>query len=219
MTSSAGAAPLPRPALLLVTDSARLRGRRVEDLVREAVAGGVDVVQLREKDRSHSANVGLGARVRDAAGDGARFFVNGDIDCAFVLRAGGLHLPEDGASVADARARVGAGVLISRAVHSIDAAVQAERDGADMVQLGTVFETTSKPGRAPIGLDGVRAVCAAVRIPVIAIGGITAANAGGVIEAGAAGVAVIGAIFDADDPRVAAEQLRAAIDVAAGVQA
>ncbi len=207
---------LPRPALVLVTDTARLRGRALEDVVREAVLGGVGVVQLREKAASHDALVAVGGRVRDAIAGRALFFVNGDVDAAIALGADGVHLPEEGLSIADVRARVGDRVLISCAVHSVAAAVQAERDGADIVQIGTAFETASKPGRAPLGVDGVRAVCEAVRVPVIAIGGVTAANAGDLLRAGAAGVAVIGAIFDADHPRAAAAALRAALD-AAGV--
>ncbi len=207
---------LPRPALVLVTDAARLRGRAIEDVVTEAVRGGVNVVQLREKDWPSSAIVAMGARVRDAAG-GALLFVNGDVDAARELGADGVHLPEDGVAIADARARLGTGVLISRAVHSVDAAKRAEREGADLVQMGTVFETASKPGREPIGLEGVGAVCAAVRVPVIAIGGITAANAADVIRTGAAGVAVIGAILDGADPRSAAAALREAIDAATAV--
>ena len=210
---------LARPSLVLVTDSARLRGRSLEDVVREVAAGGVGVVQLREKSLSHDARVALGERVRDAIAGRALFFVNGDADAAIGLRADGVHLPEDGAAIADVRARVGPDVLISRAVHSVDAAVRAEAEGADMVQFGTVFETASKPGRAPIGSDGVRAVYAAVRIPVIAIGGITAANAGDLIAAGASGVAVIGAIFDDDEPRASAAALRAAIDAAVASKA
>ena len=205
---------VPRLALVLVTDSTRLRGRALEDVVREAVLGGADVVQLREKGMPHDALVALGARVRDATAGRALFFVNGDVDAAVALGADGVHLPEGGPAIADVRPHVGGHVLISRAVHSVDAALQAERDGADIVQLGTAFETASKPGRTPLGVDGVRAVCAAVRVPVIAIGGVTAANAGGVLRAGATGVAVIGAIFDADDPRAAAAELRTAIDAA-----
>ena len=212
MRASGGRPSLPRPALVLITDCTRLRGRSIEDVVADAVLGGANAVQLREKDRSHSAAVSLGGRVREAIAGRAMFFVNGDIDCAFVLHTDGVHLPEDGAATAATRARLGPDVLISRAVHSVEAAVRAEREGADVVQFGTVFETASKPGRAPTGLEGVRAVCAAVRIPVIAIGGITAANASDVIAAGAAGVAVIGAIFDADDPRSAAAALREALD-------
>ena len=152
---------------------------------------------------------------RDAIAGRALFFVNGDVDAAFVLGADGVHLPEDGLSIAEARARLGPDALISRAVHSVEAAVQAERDGADMVQLGTVFETASKPGRAAAsGWTACARYARPCALPVIAIGGITAANAGGVMRAGAAGVAVIGAIFDADDPRAAAAALRAAIDAA-----
>jgi thiamine-phosphate pyrophosphorylase len=202
------------PALMLVTDEPRLRGRSLEDVARSAVLGGVTAVQLREKERSHSAVVTIASRLRDAIASDATLFVNSDIDAAFVLSSSGVHLPEDGASIADARARLGPDVLISRAVHSVEAAIRADHDGADIVQLGTVFETASKPGRAGIGLDGVRAVCASVRVPVIAIGGINASNAGDVIRAGASGVAVIGAILDADDPCAAAAALREAIDAA-----
>jgi thiamine-phosphate diphosphorylase len=81
-----------------------------------------------------------------------------------------------------------------------------------MLVLGTVFPSASHPGGPTIGLEGVRDVCAAVNVPVIGIGGITAHNAGDVIRAGASGVAVISAIFDAPDPRAAAAELRAAID-------
>ncbi len=210
---------LPRPVLVLVTDNTRLRGRALENVVREAVLGGVAVVQLREKAASHDALVAVGRRVRDAIADHALFFVNGDVDAAIALGADGVHLPEDGVSIVDVRARVGDRVLISCAVHSVVAAVQAERDGTDIVQIGTAFETASKPGRAPLGVDGVRAVCDAVRVPVIAIGGITTANTGDLLRAGAAGVAVIGAIFDADDPRAAAAELRASLDAAGVVEA
>lgn len=219
MTPAAGALRLTRPSLVLVTDAGRLRGRAIEDVVREAVLGGVDAVQLRDKECTHTALLGLGARVRDAIAGRALFAVNSDIDAAFVLRADCVHLPEGGASIAAARARLGGAVLVSRAAHSVDAAVRAERDGADLVQVGTVFPSASHPNGAAIGTEGVRAVCDAVTLPVIAIGGITAANAGDVIHAGAAGVAVIGAILDAADPRQAASELRGAIDavIAAGV--
>ncbi len=192
-----------------------MRGRALEDVVCEAVAGGVNVVQLREKTMPHEALVALCVRVRDAIAGRAVLFVNGDIDAAIALGADGVHLPEDGAAIADVRSRVGDGALISRAVHSVEAAVLAERDGADFVQIGTVFATASKPDRAGIGVEGVRAVCEAVRVPVVGIGGITASNAGDVLRVGAAGVAAIGAIFDADDVRAAAVALREAIDAVA----
>jgi thiamine-phosphate pyrophosphorylase len=100
-------------------------------------------------------------------------------------------------------------------VHSVEAAVAAEREGVDMLVLGTVYASASHRGGDTIGLAGVRAVCDAVRLPVIAIGGITTENAADVLRAGARGVAVVGAIFDADDARRAAAELCAAAEVGA----
>jgi thiamine-phosphate pyrophosphorylase len=208
---------LPRPALVLVTDSRRPHDRRpqgeewVDDIVREAVLGGVNIVQLREKHLPRGELIALGLHVRDAIARRALFFVNGDIHAAVALAADGLHLPEDGPSIEDARRLVGDEMLISRAVHSVDGAIRAHRDGTDLVQLGTVFETSSKPHADPIGLEGVREVCNAVLVPVIAIGGINQRNAPEVMRGGAAGVATIGAIFDAGDPRSAAGDLLRAV--------
>jgi len=201
---------------MLVTDTERLRGRDVADVVRAAVDGGVDVVQVREKSLAHGALVALATRVREAIAGRAMLFVNGDVEAAIEAGADGVHLPASGPAVAAVRARVGDALVISRAVHSIDAAVGAERDSADMLVLGTVFPSPSHPGAQTIGLDGVREVCVRVAIPVIAIGGITPANARDIMRAGAAGVAVIGSIMDADDPRAAAEALRIAIAAPVG---
>jgi thiamine-phosphate pyrophosphorylase len=203
------------PALVLVTDIARLHGRDLAGVVRRAVEGGVSIVQLREKSLPHDELVALAERVRDAIAGRALLFVNSDVIAAIRIGADGVHLPEQAAPTADIRASVGDHMLISRAVHGIDAALQAERDGADLVQLGTVFETASKPGASTIGFGGVRAVCERVSVPVVAIGGITPANAADVMRAGAAGVAVIGSVLDAPDTRAAAAALRAAIGVAA----
>jgi thiamine-phosphate diphosphorylase len=208
---------LPRPALVLVTDSRRRHNRPtegeewVDDVVREAVLGGANIVQLREKHLRRAELIALGLHVRDAIARRALFFVNGDIQAAIALAADGLHLPEDGPSIEDARRLVGDEMLISRAVHSVDAAIRAERDGADLLQLGTVFETGSKPHANPLGLDGVRAVCNQVFVPVIAVGGINLRNAPEVMRAGASGVAAIGAIFDADDSRRVAGELRSTL--------
>ena len=212
---------LPHPAIVLVTDSRRRQGHEqqgeewIDDVVREAVLGGVNIVQLREKHLQRGELVARGLHVRDAIAGRALFFVNGDAEAAVALTADGVHLPEDGPRIADIRARIGDRMMISRAVHSIEAAAAAEREGADILQLGAVFETTSKPGVTPLGIDGLREVCARVSVPVIAIGGITAGNAADVIRSGASGIAVIGAIFDAGDPRTAARDLRAAVTATA----
>ena len=143
--TDAGHGRLAAPALVLVTDSGRLRGRDLADVVSEAVAGGVNVVQLREKTLPHDDLVALGERLRDAIAGRALLFINSDVAAAVRIGASGVHLPEGAPtrSVSDAAAH---GLLISCAVHGIEAALRAERDGADLVQLGTVFETASKPG-------------------------------------------------------------------------
>ncbi|MBI5288679.1 MAG: thiamine phosphate synthase [Chloroflexi bacterium] len=212
----AGRPTLPFPALVLVTDGARLRWRQppaeLDDIVREAVLGGVNVVQLREKHLSTPDLIALGLRVRDAIAGRALLFVNGDLDAARALAADGIHLPSYGPTIRDVRATLGDGPLVSLAVHSNEQAIAAEHEGADLLQLGTAFETASKPGIRPLGIEGVRAVCASVKLPVIAIGGVTADNARALLEAGARGVAVMGAIMDAVDPRAATAAIRQAID-------
>jgi thiamine-phosphate pyrophosphorylase len=198
-----------------VTDAARLRGRSLTMVLRAAIDGGANLIQLRDASRRQGF-VGLAEDAHHVI-EGARsrvlIFVNDGCGTPASIHADGLHLPE---RVAWRGRHAGrdAQMLLSRSVHSVEAAVQAERDGADMLLLGTVFPSASHPGGPTIGLDGVRAVCAVVSIPVIGIGGITAQTAADVIRAGASGVAVISAIFDAPDPRAAALELRAAIDEA-----
>jgi len=152
---------------------------RLPSIVRAAVDGGVNVVQVRGGDAE---------TIRRAAGN-ARVLVNG-VD----------HLPENVS-----------GRAVGRSVHSVDAALRAEGEGCEYVVAGSVFSTTSHPGGPVGGVQLVRDIAAAVRIPVIAIGGITASNARQCIDAGARGVAVISAIFDAEDPKRAAQDLWKAI--------
>lgn len=153
---------------------------RLPEIVRAAVAGGVNIVQVRG-----AADV---QAIREAAGP-ARVVVNG-VD----------HLPEHAA-----------GHAAGRSVHSVDAALRAETEGCEYVVAGSVFPTTSHPGGTVGGLQLVRDITSAIHIPVIAIGGINAANARSCIDAGARGVAVISAIMDAADPRAAAAALWRAI--------
>ena len=208
------------PALMFVTDT-RLRPHLdstgeawLDDVVRDAVLGGVSVVQLREKHLSQGSLIALGLHVRDAIAGRAMLFVNGNVEAAIALGADGVHLPEAASSVRAVRDRVGERMLISRAVHSVDAAARAERDGADLVLAGTLFDTESKVGSPLLGLDGLRAISAQVEAPVIAIGGIKQHNAAEAIRAGAAGVAAISAIAGAANPRDAASELRRALDAA-----
>jgi thiamine-phosphate pyrophosphorylase len=203
------------PVLMLVTDRSRLHGREIGQIVIQALEGGVNAVQVRERGIDTEEMVELSQELGDIAAGKALLFINSDVDAAIEIGCEGIHLPEGRGKLESVRRVMGQRALISRAVHTAEAAAEAEREGADLVVLGSVFASASHPNGEPIGVETVRAAAAAVSIPVIGIGGITAANTADVIRAGARGIAVISAIFDADDPRAAAAELRAAIDAAA----
>ena len=174
----------------------------VEDLetARAAVEGGATVVQLRLKGASTEDLVEAGAPFRDLS---AAFVVNDDVEAAIRLGADGVHLGREDSGADRARE---AGLLLGISAASVEEATNAE--GASYLGAGPVWATPSKPDAdPPIGLEGLREICAAVTIPVVAIGGIDASNAADCIRAGAAGVAVIRAAKDA-------AALRAAIDEA-----
>lgn len=132
--------------------------------------------------------------------------VNDRVDVALAAGAGGVHLGGSGLPVEVAR-RLAPGMVIGASVHSLEEALAAERSGADYLIFGHIFPTGSKPGLAPRGLEALAEVCGRVRVPVLAIGGVTAANAALVRRAGAAGVAVMSAVMAAPDPAAAVGEL------------
>lgn len=208
------------PQLMLVTDRTLCPVERLPEVVAACVRSGVDTVQLREKDLPRAERLVLARALREAS-RGAVFLVNSDVDLALEVGADGVQLPEGQGSIAEARARMRGDrpFLVGRSVHSLDAALEAAYEGADLLVLGTVFPSRSHPGGQAAGLELVRSVRGAVRVPVVAIGGITAENAGEVVRAGRCGVAVISAILGAPDPAAAAARLRAVVDAARAASA
>jgi thiamine-phosphate pyrophosphorylase len=199
---------------MLVTDRHRCRPGGLLDAVEAAVAAGVDAVQLREKDLDAAALYDLSVTLRDLTRGRCPLIVNSRLDVALAAGADGVHLPESGLPIAAARRICPRGFLLGRSVHSLAGAMTAEGEGASYIQLGTIFETTSKPGVEPAGLALVRSTASVLSIPCLAVGGIDARNAGEVITAGATGVAVVSAILLADDINVAMQGLRAALAAA-----
>jgi len=176
----------------------------VEDLetAQIAVAGGATVVQLRRKGVSTDELVETGRPFRELS---ATFIVNDDVEAAIRLGADGVHL---GREDTGAERALQAGLVLGLSAASVDEALAAERTGASYAGAGPVWATPSKlDADLPIGLEGLAEICAAVSIPVVAIGGIDASNAADCVRAGAAGVAVIRAARDA-------AALRAEIDAA-----
>lgn len=200
----------PGPVAFYVTDRRGfgLDDRRAAALLLETVAraadAGVDAIQLREKDLGGRAMLELaeGAVARAAQ---AKILVNDRLDVALAAGAAGVHLGGESMSVSEvakfrAAGRASADFLIGRSCHSLEEALEAEREGADYVFFGPVFATPSKARYgAPQGTEALAGVCRRVRVPVLAIGGITLENAGTCIAAGAAGVAAIRLFQEAED--------------------
>ena len=187
-----------------------LEGDPPAGVLEAALRGGVDVVQLRDKELSDDELVRAAAPFRQAcAAHGALFVLNDRPDLVDACGADGVHVGQSDASVADARAAVGDDRIVGL---SIETEAQLDAiDGADYLGVGAVFATPTKTDSVAGGLDLLRAAAARVTIPWFAIGGIDLSNVAEVAAAGAPGVAVVRAIRDADDPEAAAKALRAAL--------
>lgn len=181
-----------------------------------AYRGGADIVQLRAKNLNDRKLTSLGLEIRKIADRHRKlFFVNDRVDIAIAVSADGVHLGQDDLPINVARRicqQAGIVMWIGKSTHSIEQAVIAEKEGADYIGVGPVFETPTKPGREPVGLELVRQVSEKIRIPFVTIGGIDQNNMGQVLDAGAMRIAVVRAIFSASDPAEAAGRLVRQID-------
>ena len=197
-------------SLYLVTDRALSRGRTTCDIVRAAVAGGVTCVQLREKTLSTRAFIAEARLLKVLlAPMGIPLIINDRLDVALAVGADGVHLGQQDMDIIDARRLAGPGLAIGISAESLEDALRAQAQGADYIGISPVFATATKTDAAtPLGLEGIRRIRAAVRLPMVGIGGITADNATTVITAGADGVAVVSAIVAADFPERAAAALK-----------
>ena len=206
---------MPGFVLHLVTD--RLESRLpLEAALRQATAGGVDAIQVREKGRP--AQEVLAATAAALAAGAGQVLVNDRADVALASGATGVHLPARGLPVDTARRLLprADGWLVGASVHSVAEAQAAAAAGADYVTFGHVFQSDSKPGLPPQGTGALRRVVEAVPVPVLAIGGIEPGNVAAILETGCAGVAVIRSVLAAEDPRRAAAALSAAMAAARG---
>lgn len=199
-------------SLYLVADADYAAGRDLAALVGAAVAGGVTVVQLRAKSLAGRALVELGYALRRAlAATGVPLVVNDRVDVAIACGAAGVHLGQEDLPVRLARALLGPEGTVGVSVNTPEEARRAEAEGADYVGAGPAFATATKATDLPVlGPEGIGRIKGAVRIPVVAIGGIGPENVAGLARAGADGIAVVSAVLGAPDARLAAEALRRA---------
>ena len=174
-------------------------------IAEEAVRGGCDAVHVRIPGGATDDILGLARAIRRSA-DGAAVIVNDRVDVALVAEADGVQLGERGFSVDDARHLLPAAMWIGRSVHDVAGARAAAGAGANYLMAGHIFDTPSKAGRPGRGLDWLAELVAAVNIPVIALGGITADRIPGVLATGAHGVALGRELLLADDPATSAHE-------------
>ena len=203
--------------LYLVTDRDLSLGRSLEEVVSEAVAGGVTIVQLREKDASTGEFVELAFRLKDILRPyNVPLIINDRVDVALAVDAEGLHIGQSDMPYEIARKLLGPNKIIGLSVECMDDILEANKLDVDYVGISPVYGTPTKTDTAePFGLEGL---CRAVQLsvhPTVAIGGMNTSTIGDVMAAGTDGVAVVSAICSAESPRLAAKELSGIISTAA----
>jgi thiamine-phosphate pyrophosphorylase len=199
--------------LFLVTDRHQTKGRPLVPLLQRVLTAAAPAIQLRERDLSAKELMTLAREVQAVtASRTSQLLMNDRIDVALALKGVGVHLRSNSLPVSVARQLLGARRLLGMSVHAVEEAVQAESQGADYVILGPIYETPSKQMFGPpLGIHTLEKACRLVRIPIVGIGGVTAARACEMRRAGAFGVAVITAILGAADVESATRELLDAV--------
>lgn len=199
--------------LLLVTDRHRMHGRSLPSVLQQAVEAGLPAVQLRERDLPTSELLRLAQQIRAITSQRAvSLIINDRVDLMLALNLDGVHLRANSLPVAVVRRMAGADRLIGLSTHSLAEVRQANRDGADYVVFGPIFDTPSKRQfGSPVGLEQLAEACSLSAIPVFAIGGVTGASAPDVLRAWSHGIAVIGSILDREDAAAATRAMMAAL--------
>ena len=198
--------------LYAVTDRRWLGGRRLADQVEEALKGGVTFVQLREKDLDEERFLEEAKEIKELCRRyQVPFVINDNVDIAQAVDADGVHVGQSDMEAGDVRARLGQDKIIGVSAQTVEQALLAESRGADYLGVGAVFATGSKADASEMDHETVKAICQAVHIPVIAIGGITRENVGALAGTGVCGAAVISAIFAQEDVAEETRKLKEAV--------
>ena len=207
-----------RMRLYAVTDRSWLKGgETLEEAVQAALAGGVTILQLREKHASHGELVAAARRLKPVCeAYGVPLIIDDDVEAVLESGADGVHVGQEDMAVAEARRILGPDKIIGASAHSEAEAREAVRQGADYLGCGAVFATATKNDTTPLSREELRRICRSVEVPAVAIGGITEANCMELAASGIAGIAVVSAIFAAEDKRAAARRLRLLAERIAG---
>ncbi|OXM85904.1 thiamine phosphate synthase [Paenibacillus rigui] len=200
--------------LYLVLGLHEQEGRSALEIAREAIAGGVTFVQLREKNAPLRQVLEQGIQLRELCRNhGIPFVVNDRVDVAILLDADGVHVGQDDLPGLEARKLLGDDKIVGISAGTLEEAEWAMEQGADYLGVGAIYATfTKQDAGAAIGTDLLREVKGRWNIPVVGIGGITRGNAPEVMAAGADGIAVVSAITKQSNPQIAASELRGIVD-------
>lgn len=194
--------------LYLCTDRALMHADTVEDAVRQALLGGVTMVQLREKDCPAREFYETAKKVKEVTEQfGVPLIINDRVDIALAVDADGVHVGQGDIPTAEARRLLGADKIIGVSARNVEQAEQAQADGADYLGVGAMFATGTKQDAKVISKEELRRIRAAVDIPIVAIGGIKTDNVNALRKTGIDGVAVVSAVIAADNIKAAAKEL------------
>ena len=175
---------------------------------REAIRGGADIIQYRDKEATAMEMISWGIKLRKLASEkNVTFIINDRTDVALAVGADGVHLGQDDLPIGIAR-KILKNKLVGISTHSLAQAIKAEKDGADYIGVGPVYSTPTKPDYPAVGLKLIKEVSRMIKIPFVAIGGINYDNIDGVLTAGARRVAVVRAVVGARNIRLAAQRLK-----------
>ncbi|MBI3087606.1 MAG: thiamine phosphate synthase [Candidatus Omnitrophica bacterium] len=198
--------------LYVIVDQAAAGGRDPAWIAAQAIRGGADVVQLRDKAGSTRDVVARAQAVLQVARDArVPLIINDRVDVAAAVGADGVHLGQDDLPVSAARRILGPDRLIGKSTHSLEQALDADREAVDYLAVGPLYPTPTKPDYPPVGVALIHQVKGRVRRPLVVIGGVEQATLADVLRAGASCVAVVRAVCAADDPEAAARELKRAL--------
>jgi thiamine-phosphate pyrophosphorylase len=203
---------MDKKALLLyaVTDRSWTGKKRLYDQVEEALSGGATCIQLREKGLDTESFIREATEIKELCSRyGVPLIINDNVEVAVKVRADGVHVGQDDMPARRVREIAGEKIIVGVSAHTQEEAVKAQKDGADYLGAGAVFPTGTKTDVGAMPYDTLKAICASVDIPVVAIGGINKNNMKKLSGSGIAGVALVSAIFSADDIKKECAELRA----------
>lgn len=196
--------------LYAVTDRAWTGKKTLYEQVEEALRGGVTCVQLREKEMCDSEFLNEAAEMKKLCHDySVPFIINDNVEVAVKCRADGIHVGQHDMMAQNVRQMVGPDMILGVSAQTVEQAIEAEKNGADYLGVGAVFTTSTKPDADFVSYDTLKVICQAVKIPVVAIGGIYKHNIMKLSESGIDGVALVSAIFASTDIENECKELRA----------